>query len=456
MSYQQLHAGKVKLNGLAGIRHHLLDRERVKTNPDIDLSRSNLNHSIENLSPDNLIRNVRQRIKQLNLKRKPRIDAVGLEDIIIGASADFMLQLNTDKREQYFTDALHFFQQRYGKENVMYCHCHMDESNPHIHIGVVPVTADGRLSARDVFNPKTLEKLQTDFHFTVAQHYGLDRGDHHARNYLELNQFKAQQTKQEILQYTHDLDTFQCTQANIEKINANAHYSSSGFIIKSEDKNNTELPSSDFTALSQIAKEGAKAIALTHFLQERNLQLQREKSKALSDYDYILHQLNKLETETANYTAVPKFWRKHIDSFIAQLQETFTRYCHDINRATIRVFLATHGDFDKNAKIMRDSLKKVGVTDVKKHISNVLKAAKAQLKNNLAPVSSVNTPSWSTPKPSETDYSQPCNPQALDLADAGKLVDLSFDTIDWDLINWNMRSVFDKAEIQRKKLIREL
>lgn len=47
MSYQQLHAGKVKLNGLDGIRHHLLDRERVKTNPDIDLSRSILNHSIE-------------------------------------------------------------------------------------------------------------------------------------------------------------------------------------------------------------------------------------------------------------------------------------------------------------------------------------------------------------------------------------------------------------------------
>ena len=436
MSYQQLHAGKVKLKGLAGIRHHLIDRQRVKTNPDIDLSRSHLNHSIEDLSPDNLIRYVRQRIKQLHLKRKPRIDAVGLEDIIVGASSDFMLQLGTDKREQYFTDALHFFQNRYGKENVMYCQCHLDESNPHIHIGVVPVTADGRLSARDVFNPQTLEKLQADFHCTVSQHYGLKRGDHHSRNYLELNLFKVQQTKQEILQYAHD----------------NAHYSSSGFIVKSEDKNNTVLPTSYFTQLSQIAQEGAKAIALTHILQERNLQLQREKSKALSDYDYILHQLNKLETETANYTAVPKFWRKHIDSFIAQLQETFTRYCHDINRATIRVFLATHGDFDKTAKLMRDSLKKVGVTDVKTHISNVLKAAKAQLKNNLAPVSSVNTPSWSTPKPSETDYSQPCNPQALDLADAGKIVDLSFDTIDWDLINWNLLSEFDKTENQRKNL----
>lgn len=140
MNYQQLHAGKIKLSGLAGIRHHLLDRERVKTNPDINLSKSQLNHPIENLSPENLISNVRQRIKQLHLKRKPRTDAVartdavGLEDFIIGASADFMFQLGEEKREQYFKDALHFFQRRYGKENVMYCHCHLDEHNPHIHI----------------------------------------------------------------------------------------------------------------------------------------------------------------------------------------------------------------------------------------------------------------------------------------------------------------------------------
>ena len=302
MSYQQLHAGKIKLNGLAGIRHHLLNRERVKTNPDIDLTRSHLNHSIENLSPENLISEVRQRIKQLNLKRKPRTDAVGIEDIIIGASADFMLQLGADKREKYFTDALHFFQNRYGKENVMYCHCHLDESNPHIHIGIIPVTPDGRLSARDVFNPKSLEQLQTDFHREVAQHYGLERGEHHARNYLELNQFKVQQAKQELIQYTNDLNSTHLTQANIDKIYSKAHYSSSGFIFKSEDKNNTELPTTDFTELHQISQDGTKAMALNHLLLEQNQQLQREKDIAQSNCDFLQHRLNELEKETALYT----------------------------------------------------------------------------------------------------------------------------------------------------------
>ena len=128
MSYQQLHAGKVKLNGLAGIRHHLLDRDRVKTNPDIDLTRSHLNHSIENLSPQNLISDVRLRIKQLNLKRKTRTDAVGLEDIIVGASANFMLKLGADKREQYFKDALHFF--NINTEKKMSCTATATSTNP--------------------------------------------------------------------------------------------------------------------------------------------------------------------------------------------------------------------------------------------------------------------------------------------------------------------------------------
>lgn len=195
MAYQQLHAGKVKLNGLAGIQHHLIDRNKVKTNPDIDLSRSDLNHPIESLTAEHLSKRVNQRIKTLNLKRKPRSDAVAIEDIIVGASVDFMLQLGIEKREKYFSDALHFFQQRYGKENVMYCQCHLDESNPHIHVGVVPVTSDGRLSARNVFNPKTLEQLQSDFYIAVSCHYGLERGESPSKTYLEVNKFKAQKTQ---------------------------------------------------------------------------------------------------------------------------------------------------------------------------------------------------------------------------------------------------------------------
>ena len=157
MAFQQLIAKKIKLNGLMGIQHHMLDRDRVKTNPDIDLSRSHLNYFIENLTAENLNSRVKARIKQINLKKRPRSDAVSLEDIVVKASQDFMLNAEAETREQYFADALHFLQNRYGKENVMYCHCHLDESSPHIHVGIVPITPDGRLSAKSLFSPKNLE-----------------------------------------------------------------------------------------------------------------------------------------------------------------------------------------------------------------------------------------------------------------------------------------------------------
>lgn len=454
MSYQQLHAGKVKLNGLAGIRHHLLDRERVKTNPDIDLSRSNLNHSIEDLSPDNLIGNVRQRIKQLHLKHKPRIDAVGLEDIVVGASADFMLQLSAEKREQYFADALHFFQDRYSKENVMYCQCHMDESNPHIHIGIVPVTSDGRLSARDVFSPLSLEELQTDFHLTVSQKYGLKRGEHHAKTYLELNQFKAKKAKEELQKFSSDLNSSLLTQENIFQINRAVHYVTTGVIFKSKDKSKVELPTKDFLTLQNLAEEGIKASVTVHLLQEQNQQLQFSVQKLHSDYDQLSYHFEKLHESTDIYSSIPIQWREPVNANIEQLKQTFIQFCQDVNRIIVQVFIATHGDFDKTENIMRTSLQKVGVKNVKNHIASTLKAAKKQFTKNSTPDFPANAPSWNPPKPSETDYRQPCNPQCL--GTDVKLVDLNFDNIDWDLINWNLLTVFDKAEIRRQKMIREL
>lgn len=445
MSYQQLHVGKVKLNGLAGIRHHLLDRERVKTNPDIDLSRSQLNHAIEDLSPKNLISDVRQRIKQLQLKRKPRTDAVGIMDIIVGASNDFMLQLGEEKREQYFADSLHFFQKNYGKENVMYCYCHLDESNPHIHIGVMPVTPDGRLSARDLFNPKSLEKLQTDFHREVSQYYGLERGELHARNYLELNKFKLQRTKQEIQEFTADLDSALLQQTNINEIMQSAHFVSSGFLIKTEDKERSEIPTQKLLQLRQTAEQGVKANASVRITQQQNSQLKHEKAQAIADSQHYLHLFQSLEKETAIYTAVPKLWREHVNSSILNWQKTFSSYCHDVHRATLRVFLASNGNYKKTEKIMHDFIKKTGVDNVRKYVSNVIHAANLQHKENCQPATP--PPAWKSPKPSETDYSKPDELGIVPLRLS------SVPEIDWNLINWELLSELEKDEIKKLNIL---
>lgn len=450
MSYQQLHAGKVKLNGISGIQHHLVDREKVKTNPNIDLSRSKLNHSIDNLQPDNLEKRVRQRIKQLNLKRKLRVDAVGLEDIVVGASVDFMLQISTEKREQYFVDALHFFQDRYGKENVMYCHCHMDESNPHIHIGIVPVTADGRLSAKSLFNPKSLEQLQTDFHDCVSSHYGLERGQSHSKKYLPLQQFKANQAKESAKRFADAVNSAIFTQQNISEIKDSAHFATSGLFFTSEDHDNIQLPTQKFRDLVQLAEEGTKANALVLTLHDDLQKLQVENARLNSDFQFLLHKFNQLEESTSTYSEITPKWKKIADSKINALKQTFTQYCHEVNRLTVKVFISTNGNFDETERLMRSALKDIGVKDTKQYVSGVIRAVKIQLKRNESPV--ISTPSWHHPKPSQTDDKATTNTCGFPML-LPNIPDLG---LDFSTINWDWLSEFDKDELMIKKIIREL
>ena len=442
MSYQQLIAGKVKFNGLEGIRRHLQERERVKTNPNIDLSRSHLNYCIEDLAPDHLSRRVKERIAQLHLKKRPRSDAVGIEDIIVSASVDFMLNLDCNTREQYFRDSLHFFQQRYGKENVMYCQCHMDESNPHIHIGVVPITPDGRLSAKVLFCPKTLEQLQTDFHREVSQHYGLERGEHHSKKYLPLQQFKAQQAKIKAQLFANDLHLADISHQKIEEADQAAHFPTKGFIFTSEDKDNIELPIKHYLYLKESSEESSKMAVTIHVLKDEKRQLKHDEFQARSDLNYFLRQLNQLEKETALYSAIPKAWRKNIDRKIDQLQLTFSAYCHDLHRATVRTFIATKGDFNRTERILHNLILSTDVKDVDQHIRDVIHAAILQHKKNIQPT--IPPPSWKPHKPSDTDYSKPDETGIVPLQ-LSKVPD-----INWDMINWDLLSELEKEEIREK------
>ena len=54
----------------------------------------------------------------------------------------------------------------------------MDEKTPHMHYGVVPITDDGRLSAKEVVgNKKALTEFQDRFNEHVKQRgYNLERG----------------------------------------------------------------------------------------------------------------------------------------------------------------------------------------------------------------------------------------------------------------------------------------
>lgn len=85
--------------------------------------------------------------------------------------------------EQWAKDVYGFVCSEFGEENVASFIVHLDETGPHAHCVFVPITADGRLSSKEVLGGKTkIEAKQhmRDLHTRLAEvnrKYGLDRGD---------------------------------------------------------------------------------------------------------------------------------------------------------------------------------------------------------------------------------------------------------------------------------------
>lgn len=106
-----------------------------------------------------------------------RSNSVLALDTIYTASPQFFQGRTNEGNDQFFRDCLQFHQERFG--HVISAVVHYDESTPHMHVISVPLTRDGRLSARDVIGNRTkMIKTQDEFYKQVGREYGLERGIH--------------------------------------------------------------------------------------------------------------------------------------------------------------------------------------------------------------------------------------------------------------------------------------
>lgn len=134
----------------------------------IDNERSWLNY---NLAPQRTVSQVEfinERIDSLNLKRRPRKDAVRMCDCVITMPRSF----DPSRQREFFEAAYAFLAQRYGAENVVSAWVHRDETQPHMHFAWVPVTQDGRLSAKNVVNRLELKTLHPDMQVAMETALG--------------------------------------------------------------------------------------------------------------------------------------------------------------------------------------------------------------------------------------------------------------------------------------------
>ena len=115
-----------------------------------------------------------------------------MNSFVLGSDKTFFDGLSRVEQYNFFSDCYKFFAERYGEENIIAAVVHNDETTPHMHFNLMPITPDGRLCSKQLFDKPQLQKLQTDFYESVGKKYGLQRGKEGSqRKHLSTAEFKA-------------------------------------------------------------------------------------------------------------------------------------------------------------------------------------------------------------------------------------------------------------------------
>ena len=156
--------------------HNERTKEKYASNPDIDCSRSKYNfHLIEPAG--------RYRAEAENQIQaagcRTRTDSIRVVEVMFTATPEFFNGKKLPEIRRYFEEALRFFEQFQSRETIISAVVHMDEKTPHMHLSFVPLTADGRLSAKEIVgNKKKLTWWQDKFwEHMVIKYPDLERGE---------------------------------------------------------------------------------------------------------------------------------------------------------------------------------------------------------------------------------------------------------------------------------------
>lgn len=107
-----------------------------------------------------------------------RKDAVKYCTHVLTGSHEKMKEIFADKEKakEWIRDNYKFLDNEFGKENIVRFTLHLDEKTPHLHAVTIPLTKDGRLSAKEIIgNKQSMKNFQTRYAAAMGK-FGLERG----------------------------------------------------------------------------------------------------------------------------------------------------------------------------------------------------------------------------------------------------------------------------------------
>lgn len=159
---------------------------------------------------DNWLQDINNEIKAAGAKA--RSNSVMALDTIYTASPEFFQERTNAENDKFFQDCLKFHNEHFG--HIISAVVHYDETTPHLHIISVPLTKDGRLSARDVIGNKAkMSKTQDQFFEQVGRGYGLERGIHmdgqEKKEHISAQEHELREIRRQIARGQKELGTIE-------------------------------------------------------------------------------------------------------------------------------------------------------------------------------------------------------------------------------------------------------
>lgn len=107
-----------------------------------------------------------------------RKDAVKYTTHILTGSHEQMKKIEADPnvRKAWIGKNLEFIKNEYGEKNIVRFSIHRDEKTMHIHAVTVPLTEDGRLSAKEILGDRLAMSQRQDRYAEQMKSFGLERG----------------------------------------------------------------------------------------------------------------------------------------------------------------------------------------------------------------------------------------------------------------------------------------
>lgn len=316
MSYAIFRTDKMKSTVLDKCQRHNQRENKSYSNKDIDLFKSKFNYELHNSQNINYREEINKKIKERYKGKKAiRKDAILNIECLITSDTDFFNRIGEYDTERYFKEAYEFVKKEFGEENINYATVHMDETTPHMHLGVTPLTKDGRLSAKNWLDgKKKLTEMQNRFYKHIkSKGFELERGissdETNAKNkrIKELKKDSQRELdilKEQIEEAKRELDTmsnifFKDTLSSYEVDNIS--YDNVSTLFGGIDYNYVKIKKSDFDNLKKMASNVSEKYELykssidrVDFLENSNKELRQANEELTKEKDFYKNSYSSL------------------------------------------------------------------------------------------------------------------------------------------------------------------